>query len=66
MEIKKILKTKKGTVVFKGEISDEEHEFILSVGLNTLMEHGALPFSTVDDEDDLSSFIQSDEQDATH
>lgn len=49
MEIKQILKTKQGTVSFTGEISKVEHEFILNVGLNTLMEQGALPFTLVED-----------------
>lgn len=56
MEIKKVLKTKDGTVTFKGSLSPEEHEFILAVGLNTLMEHGAIPFQ-VGDEDEMADFI---------
>ncbi len=42
MEIKKSIKTKDGTVMFKGELSPEEHDFVLSVGLNTLIEQGAI------------------------
>jgi hypothetical protein len=56
VEIKKVLKTKDGTVTFKGSLTSEEHEFILAVGLNTLMEHGALPFQ-VADEDEMADFI---------
>jgi len=66
MEIKKVLKTKKGTVVFKGEISEVEHEFILSVGLNTLMEQGALPFTTVEDEEDWGNFPPHSAEDEVH
>jgi hypothetical protein len=42
MEIKKSIKNKDGTVVFKGTLSPEEHDFVLSVGLNTLVEQGVL------------------------
>ena len=50
MDVKKVLKTKDGTVTFKGSLSPEEHEFVLAVGLNTLMEAGALPMQMADEE----------------
>lgn len=57
MEIKKSIKTKDGTVMFKGELSPEEHDFVLSVGLNTLIEQGAFAMQQVEeitlDEDDV-------------
>jgi len=56
MEIKKVLKTKDGNVTFKGSLSPEEHEFVLAVGLNTLMENGAIPFQ-VGEVDELADFI---------
>jgi hypothetical protein len=56
MEIKKVLKTKNGTVTFKGSLTAEEHEFILAVGLNTLLESGALPMQLADEED-LADYI---------
>ena len=62
MEIRKVLKTKHGEVTFKGTLSQEEHEFVLAVGLNTLMEAGALPMQVADDEDDLANFPGSDEE----
>lgn len=49
MEIKKTIKTKDGTVMFKGELSPEEHDFVLSVGLNTLIEQGAIAMSQPED-----------------
>ncbi len=56
MEIKKSIKTKDGTVMFKGELSPEEHDFVLSVGLNTLIEQGAIAMHAEEgltlDEDD--------------
>lgn len=51
MEIKKVLKTKDGNVTFKGSLSPEEHEFVLSVGLNTLVEQGAIAMSTEEEPD---------------
>ncbi len=51
MEIKKSIKNKDGTVMFKGELSPEEHDFVLSVGLNTLVEQGAIAMSTEEEPD---------------
>lgn len=62
MEIRKVLKTKHGEVTFKGTLSQEEHEFVLAVGLNTLMEAGALPMQMAEDEDDLAMFQPGDEE----
>ena len=56
MEIKKVIKTKDGSVTFKGSLSPEEHEFVLAVGLNTLIENGAIPFQ-IGDEGELVNFI---------
>ena len=57
MEIKKSIKTKDGTVMFKGELSPEEHDFVLSVGLNTLIEQGAFAMQQAEeitlDEDEI-------------
>lgn len=49
MEIKKSIKNKDGTVVFKGTLSPEEHDFVLSVGLNTLVEQGVLAMTAEED-----------------
>ena len=51
MDVKKVLKTKNGEVTFKGTLSPEEHEFVLAVGLNTLMENGAIPFQVAGEEE---------------
>lgn len=51
MEVNKALKTSNGTVVFQGELSPEEHDYVLTVGLNYLLEHGSLPFTTVSGEE---------------
>lgn len=49
MQVSKLLKTSEGTVKFEGELSDEEHEFVLNVGLTTLLENGAIPFLATED-----------------
>ncbi len=50
MQVKNLVKTKQGTYQFDGELSEEEHEFVITVGLHTLMEQGALPFMEVNEE----------------
>ncbi len=49
MEVNKVIKTKDCNVKFEGELSQEEHEFVLTVGLHTLMQQGAIPFIVADD-----------------
>ena len=44
MEVRKALKTDQGTVLFQGELTDEEFDFVLTVGLNELLQQGAIPF----------------------
>ena len=67
MEIKKVLKNKYGEVSFRGKLSPEEHEFVLAVGLNTLMEAGALPMQVIEDEDDYMNFPPiDDDEEQTH
>lgn len=44
MEINKTFKTSEGTVKFQGELTQEEADFVIQVGLNWLMQQGALPF----------------------
>lgn len=51
MEIKKSIKNRDGTVVFKGTLSPEEHDFVLCVGLNTLVEQGVLAMTAEEDID---------------
>ena len=44
MKIEKSLETPEGTVTFSGTLNPEEVDFILTVGLNYLMQQGAIPF----------------------
>ena len=48
IRIKKSLETPEGTVNFEGELSQEELDLVLSVGMNFLMQQGALPFRVMD------------------
>ena len=50
MEINKTFKTSEGTVKFQGELSQEEADFVIQVGLNWLLQQGALPFKMFEEE----------------
>jgi len=45
------VQTPEGSVTFQGELNEEEASFVIQVGLNTLLEHGAIPFTSVAPED---------------
>lgn len=53
LEVKKAIKTPDGTVIFEGELSEDEHDFVLTVGLNQLLTAGALPFHGIMDDDEV-------------
>ncbi len=63
MEINKTFKTAQGTVTFKGELSQEEADYVIQIGLNTLLQQGAIPFQVVQDNpfDDVE-FSEDDEE----
>lgn len=42
MEIDKKIETEMGTVHFKGELSDDELDYVVTIGLATLMIRGEL------------------------
>lgn len=44
MRVSQTLETPDGTVTFVGELSQQELDLIISVGLNFLMGQGAVPF----------------------
>lgn len=52
MFISKIIKTNEGTVEFKGEFSEAEHEFLLEYALQNLVERGLIPLK-VSEADEL-------------
>jgi hypothetical protein len=47
MLVNKSIETENGTVKFEGELEQNELDFVLKIGLNYLLTHGALPFTTV-------------------
>lgn len=49
MKVKKSLETPDGTVEFEGELNQDEVDLILSVGLNYLLQQGAIPFKILPD-----------------
>jgi hypothetical protein len=46
MLVNKSIETPQGTVKFEGELEQNELDFILKIGLNTLLTAGAIPFTT--------------------
>jgi hypothetical protein len=55
MLINKSIETENGTVKFQGELEQEELDFILKIGLNTLLQMGAIPFTSKYTETDIAS-----------
>ena len=53
MKVDKSLEGPNGTVTFQGELSPEEVDVILGVGLNFLMQQGAIPFKVLKDLDKI-------------
>lgn len=45
MLISKTIETPTGSVKFEGELEPKELDFVLQVGLNTLLAQGAIPFT---------------------
>lgn len=46
MLVNKSIETPQGTVKFEGELEQQELDFILKVGLNFLLQNGAIPFTS--------------------
>ena len=62
MEVRKAIKTDQGTILFEGELTNEEFDFVLTVGLNQLLQSGALPFHEVSPDDLANMNVQSKEK----
>ena len=43
MEIRKVIKTSKGDFTFEGNLSQEELDIVVTVGIGVLLEQGAMP-----------------------
>lgn len=54
MHISKTLETAEGKVVFEGEVSEEELDFIIECGLAYMVENDMLPFKQLGE--DIASF----------
>ena len=50
MLVNKAIETENGTVKFEGELEPKELDFVLKIGLNTLLQLGAIPFTTKGEE----------------
>jgi hypothetical protein len=54
IKVNQAIQTEQGTVTFNGELSQEELDYVLSAGLNYLLQSGALPFQILDEEDEAN------------
>lgn len=53
MDVKKTVKNKDGTISFKGTMTQEEHDYVMAVGLNYLVEQGYIALSEPTEEEEL-------------
>lgn len=44
MDVKRVIETENGAVFFSGTLTGAELEAVITVGLNVLLENGALPY----------------------
>jgi len=51
MLVNKSIETPNGTVKFEGELEQKELDFVLKIGLNTLLTAGAIPFTMKEKEE---------------
>lgn len=51
MKVSKTIETREGSVTFDGELSQEEADMVIGLGLNYLMKQGAIPFKIVNPAD---------------
>lgn len=61
MKIKKTIETPEGDYTFEGELSEEEHSFILEAGINYLVKAGIMPFKIQNKKSDVASYIKPEE-----
>jgi len=55
MLVNKSIETANGTIKFEGELEQKELDFVLKIGLNTLLTAGAIPFTTKKPETTITS-----------
>lgn len=51
MKINKTIETEGGTLVFSGELTDDEVDFVIEMGLVYMIEHDMLPFMGLSEQD---------------
>ena len=56
MDIKRTIETEDGTIFFQGTLKGAELEAVITVGLNTLLQAGALPY-LMDDGDAAAKVV---------
>jgi len=49
MLVNKSIETPNGTVKFEGELEQKELDFVIKIGLNFLLQNGAIPFTASKD-----------------
>ncbi len=54
MKVDKTVETDKGTVKFEGELTEDELNLVIEIGLNVLLANGAIPLVLKQTEDDLA------------
>lgn len=62
MEVKKVIKTSKGDYTFEGNLSQEELDIIMTVGIGVLLEKGAMPLLGLDEGDECKLMTPSGEE----
>jgi hypothetical protein len=56
MEIKVKTQDKEGNVIFEGTLNQEQHNYILAIGIQYLLANGAMSLDGEDEDDDPASF----------
>lgn len=60
MKIKKVVETPEGEFLFEGELSADEHDFIIEAGINFLVQQGIIPFKILSKNDNAASYVKPD------
>lgn len=53
MLVSKSIETPQGTVKFEGELEQKELDFVIKIGLNVLLQQGAIPFVMASDDEEV-------------
>lgn len=61
MLVSKTIETPEGTVKFEGELSKEETDMVVGVGLNYLLQMGYLPFKVAPNDGSLDMEVHTEQ-----